>query len=58
MPLSNAEIDDTRKRMRVMEALIKKAEDAADFLELKSIVVDLCRVVNAEVEAGHSAHFD
>ncbi|WP_287150669.1 hypothetical protein [Mesorhizobium sp.] len=44
--------------MRVMKTLIERAETATDFNELKAVVLDLCRIVEVEVEAGHSAQFD
>lgn len=58
MPLTTIDVDTTGKRMRVMKTLIERAETATDFNELKAVVLDLCRIVEVEVEAGHSAQFD
>jgi hypothetical protein len=53
MPLGDQEIDNAQRRARAIRALLERAENATDFLELKSVVLELCRVVNVQVEAEH-----
>ncbi|MER8503877.1 hypothetical protein [Mesorhizobium sp. M1142] len=58
MPLTDEEVATTTRRARVMGNLLKKAEAASDFLELKATVLDLCRVVNAQVQAENFPEYD
>lgn len=58
MALTDKDVYSTVDRTDALKDLIKKTETAASIDELKAIVGDLCRVLVAEVESGHSAQFD
>lgn len=58
MPLTEKDVYSTVDRMEAVRLIISKTEAATTVDDLKAIIADLCRVVLAEVESGHSAQFD